>query len=266
MYKALVALSSFLFISTASIAQQLPPKNILECAAEVPYGAPVSFPGTVTNCRTGYLVNIDLEAKIPYWTAHTLVPRDAVACLPRDDAFAPDLSLPKGKRAELNDYRKSGYDQGHMVSNADLSFNEIAQKESFLLSNMSPQLPGLNRGVWKQLEVATRAWAYTLDTNVTVYAGNIWNENSKTIGENKVKVPDYLYKIIIFNKTNQSIAFLFPNREALGGNLSPFQVSVDKIEKLTGNTFNIPDNKLVINSMPPVDTKKVTDDKRSICK
>jgi len=255
-----------LFTSSAFASEQLPPKPLIDCLSEVPYGAPVSLPGTVTNCRTGYLVNIDLEAKIPYWTAHTLIPRDAVSCLPREDAFAPDLSLPKGKRAELADYRKSGYDQGHMVSNADLSFNETAQRESFLLSNMSPQLPGLNRGIWKQLETATRAWTYTLDTNITVYAGNIWNENSKTIGESKVKVPDYLYKIIIFNKTNQTIAFLFPNREALGSNLPSFQVNVAKLEQLTNITFNIPDSKLLVNSIPAVDSKRVTEDKRNLCK
>lgn len=265
MKKILAAL--FLVIgSTVAYSQQLPPRPIIECSGEVPFGAPMSRPGTVTNCRTGYLINISLQAKIPHWTAHTVVPTDSVACLPRDDAFAPDLSLPKGQRAELEDYRKSGYDQGHMVSNADLSFDPRAQKESFLLSNMSPQLPGLNRGVWKQLETATRAWAWTTQSHISVIAGNVWNENSKTIGPNKVVVPDYLYKIVIMHNTRTSYAFLFPNREALGSNLMAFQTTVAKVEEMSGFTFGVPDNKLIINQTPIIDAKKVTEDKRALCK
>lgn len=256
----------FTFGTVAAFAQQQPPKPIIECINEVPFGAPLSKPGTVTNCRTGYLVNISLEAKIPHWTAHTVVPTDSVACLPRDDAFAADQSLPRGKRAELDDYRKSGYDQGHMVSNADLSFDPQAQKESFLLSNMSPQLPGLNRGVWKHLETSTRAWAWGQQTEISVIAGNIWSESSKTIGPNKVVVPDQLYKIVIMHKTRTSYAFLFPNREALGSDFLAFQVPVAKVEEISGYTFNIPDNKFIISQVPPVDYKKVTEDKRALCK
>lgn len=264
MIKYFIAL--FLLLPSIANAQQLPPKPAIECVNEIPFGAPLSKPDTITNCRTGYLINISLDAKIPHWTAHTIVPSDSVACLPREDSFAPDLSLPKGKRAELEDYRKSGYDQGHMVSNADLSFSEIAQKESFLLSNMSPQLPGLNRGPWKHLETATRAWAWTSKSNISVIAGNIWDANSKTIGPNKVVVPDQLFKIVIVHNTKQSYAFLFPNREALGGNFQSFQTTTAELEKVTGFTFNVPDNKMLKNPILPVDSKRLTDDKREACK
>lgn len=262
--KKYIFLGALFLATSAFAAEQAPPRPIGECLAEAPFGVPVTAPDTVTNCRTGYMVNISLDAKIPHWTAHTLSPRDAVSCLPRDDAFAPDLSLPKGKRAELDDYRKSGYDQGHMVSNADLSFSEQAQRESFLLSNMSPQLPGLNRGVWKQLETATRAWSYTNNVPVSVIAGNVWTAQSKTIGPNKVVVPDQLFKIVIMN--GRSYAFLFPNREALGSDLLAFQTTVMNVEKITGFTFNVPDNKMVVNQTPIIDSKKVTEDKRNLCK
>lgn len=265
--KKIITLFFLLIASTTfSLAQQAPPRPIVECANEVPFGAPISKPGTATICRTGYLTNVDLVAKIPYWTAHTLVPSDVTACLPRDDAFAADQSLPKGQRAEPSDYSKSGYDQGHMVSNADLSFSAQAQKESFLMTNMSPQLPGVNRGVWKLLETSTRAWAHGYNTPVTVYAGNIWSATSKTIGANKVVVPDYLYKIVVFHNTRQSIAFIFPNKEVLGSNLGAFQTTVAELERITGNTFQVPDNKMMKNIIPVADFKKVTDDRRSICK
>lgn len=264
--KKILTLIFLAFSYTLALAQQAPPRPIVECASEVPFGAPISKPGTATICRTGYLTNVDLVAKVPYWTAHTLVPSDATSCLPRDDAFAADQSLPKGQRAEPSDYAKSGYDQGHMVSNADLSFSAQAQRESFLMTNMSPQLPGVNRGVWKLLETSTRAWAHGINTPVTVYAGNIWSANSKTIGPNKVVVPDYLYKIVIFHSTRQSIAFIFPNKEGISTNLPAFQTTVAELERITGNTFQVPDNKGMKNLIPVADFKKVTDDKRALCK
>lgn len=264
--KTLLTALFFTFASTVAIAQQAPPRNIIECASEVPYGAPVTKQGTVSICRTGYLTNVDLVAKIPYWTAHTIVPNDAISCIPRDDAFAADQSLPRGQRAEPSDYAKSGYDQGHMVSNADLSFSVQAQKESFLMTNMSPQLPGLNRGVWKLLETSTRAWAHGYKHTYTVYAGNIWSAQSKTIGANKVVVPDYLFKILINHNTRQSIAFIFPNKEGLSTNLAAFQTTVAEIERVTGNIFPIPDNKFIKNNIPVADYKRITDDKRAVCK
>lgn len=264
--KKILAFILLAFSASFALAQQAPPRPIVECATEVPFGAPVTKPGTATICRTGYLTNVDLVAKIPYWTAHTIVPSDATSCLPRDDAFAADQSLPKGQRAEPTDYAKSGYDQGHMVSNADLSFSAQAQKESFLMTNMSPQLPGLNRGVWKLLETSTRAWAHGNNTVVTVYAGNIWSANSKTIGANKVVVPDYLFKIVVFHNTRQSVAFIFPNKEGLSTNLPAFQTTVAELERITGNTFQVPDNKGMKNPIPVADFKKVTDDKRALCK
>jgi endonuclease G len=124
----------------------------------------------------------------------------------------------------------------------------------------------LNRGVWKQLETATRAWSYTNSTPVSVIAGNVWNANSKTIGPNKVIVPDQLFKIVIIHNTQRSYAFLFPNREALGSDMTAFQTTVDNVEKITGFNFNMPDNKLVINQTPVIDSKKVAEDKRNLCK
>jgi endonuclease G len=54
------------------------------------------------------------------------------------------------------DYEKSGYDRGHLAPAADMGFSKITMAESFYYSNMSPQVPGFNRGIWKQLEEQTR--------------------------------------------------------------------------------------------------------------
>jgi endonuclease G len=255
-----------LFAYNANAAEQVPPLAVAQCAAQVPYGMPSAPSGTSTICRKAYLLNHDGNAKIAVWTAHTLTAKNAVGCLPREDAFAADQSLARGKRAELADYLRSGYDQGHMVSNADLSWDRQAANESFYLSNMSPQLPGLNRGIWKLLETGTRAYAHKNNTSVTVYAGNMWYPTSKTIGPNKVVVPDYLFKIIIDNNSKKTFAFIFPNKEGLGNELPKFQVSVADVEKATGLVFPVPDAKTLKNALPIFDYKKIADDKKSICK
>ena len=255
-----------LFAFNSYAAEQIPPLPVAQCAAQVPYGMPSVPSDTTTICRKAYLLNHDGNAKIAVWTAHTLTAKNAIGCLPREDAFAADQSLPKGKRAELADYLRSGYDQGHMVSNADLSWDRQAANESFYLSNMSPQLPGLNRGIWKLLETAARTHAYTNNTSVTIYAGNMWYPTSKTIGPTKVVVPDYLFKIVIDNNAKKSYAFIFPNKEGLGNDLIKFQVSVSDIENASGLSFAVPDAKNVKNTLPTFDYKKITDDKKVVCK
>ena len=249
----------------ARSAEQSQPKPITSCMQFLPYGIPATKTGTVI-CRTGYALSHDATAKIPSWVAYTLKPSTAISCLPRDDAFAPDQSLPKGQRAELVDYQKSGYDQGHLANNADMSFTVDAARESFILSNMSPQLPGLNRGVWKLLETSVRAWAYQYKHSYTVYAGDVWSVTSKTIGPNKVVVPDYLYKVVIDNDTKKSIAFIFPQREGLGSDVSAFQVTVADVEKAAGYSIPVPDMKTIKNPIPTSDFKKLTDDKKKQCK
>jgi endonuclease G len=256
-----------LMASNVKAAEQAPPLPFDHCAKMLPYGAPSVTNNTKTICRTGYLVNHDPIAKIPVWVAYTMQPATAISCLPRDDAFAPDQDIPKGLRAELVDYQKSGYDQGHLAPNADMSFSAQAAKESFLLSNMSPQLPGVNRGIWKQLESSVRAWSFNQKHPVTVYAGDIWTIKSKTIGPDKVVVPDFLWKVVIDQTTNKSLAFIFPHVEGLNAtNLAPFQTTVADVEKATGLVIPVPDAKNIKNPIPPADLNAVTNAKKAACK
>ena len=84
--------------------------------------------------------------------AYRLTGKAATQKLPRKDHFIVDTSIPKGYRAELSDYRGSGYDRGHLAPYAAMDFSRYSAGQSFLLSNMSPQLAGLNRHGWAQLE------------------------------------------------------------------------------------------------------------------
>ena len=110
-------------------------------------------------------------------------------------------------------------------------------KESFYYSNMSPQLPGFNRGVWKRLEEQVRSWANLYDT-IYIVTGPILTEGLKTIGENEVSIPEFFYKAILdYSQPNvKGIAFVLPNASSKN-ELSSFVISIDSLEKLTKINF-----------------------------
>ena len=259
-----------LFPATAVAWEQSSPHPIEQCASYTPWGIPSTKVGNTVICRHAYILEYDIIAKIPLWVAYTLTPDYAVGCIPRSNSFAEDDSLPDWQQSELDDYAKSGYDIGHIASAASMAFDQTAMQESFLLTNMSPQLPGLNRGIWKVLEVSERTWAWTTKHTYTIYAGNIYTKGkSKTIGRNSVVVPDYLYKIVVDNNTQQVQAFLFPHTEGQGTDLSVVSTSVTHIEQLSGVSFPLPagvDKTAKATRVWPADFKVLATAKKSQCK
>lgn len=255
-----------LFATVALAQQQVQPVD--SCRAQVPWGTPPNTKADVTPiCRMGYFALHDNQAKIPVWVSYVLTSERAIGCYPREDAFAPDQSIPKGRRAELSDYYKSGYDIGHVANNADMSWHPGVQRESFILSNMYPQLPGLNRGIWKMLETAARSWAWGRQTNLTIMSGAIYDiNNTKKIGANGVVVPSGFWKIIIDNNTKETLAFIFPHQEGLGSDLTKVQVTVADIEKVIGAPFSVPSDKNVKVPLWPTFSKAMADEKKKVCK
>ena len=111
--------------------------------------------------------------------------------------------------------------------------------QSFLLSNMAPQIgPGMNRGIWKDLEEHVRTWA-THRGAVYVITGPIYSHNmsTKTIGADHVAVPAYFYKIIYDPAKHQAIAFVIPNESIRSYDLANYLVSVKTVESQSGLNF-----------------------------
>ena len=148
----------------------------------------------------------------------------------------PDVST---ESASPKDYRKSGYDRGHLCPSAAMSFSKEPMLETFYMSNMSPQKPGFNRGIWKKLETKVRKWAIE-NEKIYVVTGPIFypDKEHKEIGSNGVDVPDAYYKIILdFREPDlKAIAFIFPNQKSKEP-LSTFVVTVDHAEEVTGIDF-----------------------------
>lgn len=241
------------FLPFSVFADQSPSRPMSACESQAPYGWPqTNRPNTTPLCRNAYALLHDNMAKVSPWVLYTLTPEHTVGCVVRTNAFAADQSLPVGQRSELIDYYKSGYDTGHIANDGDMSWNPIVERESFILSNMAPQLPSLNRGIWKLLETGVRTWAWQTGHSFTIYAGSIYTSNSPTIGPNHVVVPDAFYKIVIDNNAQKSMAWIFPHKENLGTNLTVYQVTVQDVENSTGIVFPVPDDKSVRNVMLPI--------------
>jgi len=206
-----------------------------DCQEYTKYGVPATS-GDIL-CRKGYLLAHDPVRKTPIWVIEHLTVDKVNGSLPRKDSFKADPDLPKGRRAELADYKKSGYDQGHMAPSADMAWDEQAMSESFYLSNMVPQVGiGMNRGIWKDLEDKVRKW--TLDRkSMYVFTGPIYSDNYESIGENEVAVPNHLYKIVFDPERNEAISFIMPNRQLKSSDMPKFIVTICEIENKTGLNF-----------------------------
>jgi endonuclease G len=101
---------------------------------------------------------------------------------------------------------------------------------------MVPQEPNNNRGIWKQLETFVREWTLK-GMDIYVVSGTIYSRNSKTIGDNKVGVPDKIWKVIIDKNTGHSIAFIFPNTALPVVDLLKYATSVKAVEDATAIKF-----------------------------
>ena len=192
--------------------------------------------------RKGYVLGYNSDKKIADWVSYHFTDTYCVKNTKRKNDFRPDPDLQSGQRAELVDYDKSGYDRGHLAPAADMARDPQTMSESFLLSNMAPQVGvGFNRGIWKKLEEKVRGWVLQ-KKNIYVFTGPIFaNPNYKTIGPNRIPVPTHFYKIIVSctepGENLDAIAFILPNAKNPDNLLPQFITSIREIEKRTGLDF-----------------------------
>ena len=170
------------------------------------------------------------------WVAYELSRERVSGSAERTNNFRVDRKVNSGS-AVLNDYKGSGYDRGHLVPAGDVRFSKLAMSESFYLSNISPQTPSFNQGIWKKLEKQVRTWAYENEHLYIITAG-VLSSCSSTIGHNKVGVPDYYYKVILdYNEPEiKAIALVLPNKKGTQ-QLSYYVTSIDYVESITGIDF-----------------------------
>ena len=195
--------------------------------------SPTTHQGVVVDHRYYSLSYVE-EHEQAEWVCYHLVDTSLIKKVERKDHFRSDPLIITGS-ATLEDYKGSNYDRGHLAPAADMLFSERAMLTSFFLSNMSPQEPSFNRGIWKKLEALIRSWAVE-KKSLHIVTGSIFENNKGYIGSNKVTVPGAYYKVIYADKDQKMIGFVLPN-QATTSSLQNFIVSVDAIEDLTKIDF-----------------------------
>ena len=131
--------------------------------------------------------------------------------------------------ARPTDYARSGYDRGHMVPAEDQRWSAQAMADSFLMSNMAPQKPCSNRGLWKKLEGQVRDWAEKYN-ELFVVTGPITSETDDAIPNTKIRIPKRFFKVVLEKKNGtKAIGFIIPNN-CTKGDLKQFSVPVREIE------------------------------------
>lgn len=155
----------------------------------------------------------------------------------RSSTFSPDKLLPKIHQVTSSEYTNTGYDRGHLCPAADMYWDEQAMADCFLMSNICPQNPDLNRISWKMLETLCRKWVQTEGT-LYIVCGPVYLKRKEEIGYHKIRVPDGYFKVILSLRdgNEKAIGFYYENnsRKMLPGDAS---VSVDEIEIITGMDF-----------------------------
>jgi len=226
---ALSAVSSFAW-------DQRAPLPVQQCIVHSPYGFAQTQRTAQPICREGYLVAYDAPVKIPVYVAYTLKPENALGCFPRTNAFVADQSIQGGARPD--DYVGTGYDKGHAVPDGDLSYSQIVEYESFLMTNMYPQHGSLNRGIWKLLETSVRGWAVQTNQSYTIFVGAMYGASNETF--KGIVIPHAYYKIVINNNTGAVAGWRFPHTKPyvnLGNDLTKFRVPVAQIQQEAGVRF-----------------------------
>ncbi len=178
--------------------------------------------------------------EVAEWVCYTLTKEKLVKVTNRLNNFRPDTLITTGS-AELSDYKRSGYDRGHLAPSADMAWSIESNSDSFLLSNITPQIHAFNSGKWKELEEQVRAYAKFFD-EIFIVTGPILEKPSSqfnSIGANKVCVPEYFYKVLLAKNSEgiyESIGFIMPNQKCEDELLS-YVVSVNDVEKRTNLDF-----------------------------
>ncbi|RMB56762.1 DNA/RNA non-specific endonuclease [Dokdonia sinensis] len=240
LYPLLVILLTLGYLFFEKYANEKLDQPIVEAGMEVKehtndYFLPTSTTGQIVH-HNYYSLSYSEPDEQAEWVAYELKKSQLKNSDFERPYFEVDPAV-KTKSAHWRNYKKSGYDRGHLCPAGDREFSKQAYEETFLTSNITPQRHDFNAGVWNRLEQKVRYWASQYD-GVFVVTGGILKDKIGTIGDEKVTVPESFYKIV-YDRSGDNIkmlAFLMNHVESKKP-LYSFVTSVDQIEKLTGIDF-----------------------------
>ena len=231
--------------TNSSTASPTAPSQDAETA--IHYEIPQYEAGTATTeqilKRTAYTASYNQKTRNPNWVGWVLTAEHTDGPYERKGIkFEEDEEVPT-PRARYSDIRESecGYQRGHLCPAADNKWSFKTQKEAFLMTNICPQNGDLNQRDWKYLEQDCREWALKYG-KIYIVAGPIFNKKRpKTVGENKVAVPDAFFKVVLMvpesgGKDAKAAGFVYDNKEGHHP-ASHYQKTIDEVERMTHLDF-----------------------------
>lgn len=221
----------------------VPPSASLHLVLGNPSNAATGNPNNYLMEREGYALAYNRDRGTANWVSWQLN-ADWFGDTDRQDNFRQDGGLPTGfYQVTPNDYRGSGYDRGHIVPSADRTLSVQANSATFLMTNILPQAPDNNRGVWRELEEYARDLVYQQDRELYIIAGAYGEQG--TLANGRLTIPSRLWKVIVVldqpgqgvagvSPSSTVIAIDLPNGNDLSDDWRTYQTSIDRIEVATG--------------------------------
>jgi endonuclease G len=163
-------------------------------------------------CYSSFAILHSGKSRTPIYVAERLNKAQLTNKMTRGNRFFADARLPRAERAELEDYKNSGLDRGHMAPAGDMSTPE-SMAQSFSLANMVPQSVEGNRHAWANIEKATRKYVMRAAGDVFVITGPVYGLHPPTIGVNKIWVPQHLFKLVYDPSTGRAWAHWLENSD-----------------------------------------------------
>ena len=195
-----------------------------------------------------FIVCYDNVRKMPVWVGYKLTRSLLRGGAARTDNFRPDPVLDAADQATLDEYKGSGYDRGHMAPAAAFKRSVEAMSTTFLLTNMVPQTPALNRRIWRTLESEVRKitdWAsavFVFTGALTLTPDGQPRSDNKRLTKTGATIPSHTFKAILVQINNTEVAavgVVMPNLfGGLSRSLNEYIVPIDQIEKSLGNEID----------------------------
>lgn len=208
------------------------PLEIPSMRPETRYGLPAA---DLLLFNRSYVIGYSNLFRQPRYALELIDPLNSAVEVDRIDSFRVDHRVDEKFRSDLADYSGTGYDRGHLVCSADRRARDIHNSETFLLSNMSPQAPELNRGMWKTLEESIRTMSADM-AEVYVICGPIFDVGRPIETVGPVPVPHAFFKSVLAESVSGSLkvySFILPNSECQQ-DLPDYLVRTGEVEARTG--------------------------------
>ena len=230
-----ILLPLLLALLTAVDGSAVPPvKSPAERSVNLLLGIPSESDQMID--RSGFALGYSKSRRQALWVSYILTAEHLNSPqVKRSNKFRPDPLL-KFTPVRPQQYNRTGFDRGHLAPASDMTYSRETMEQSFYMTNISPQLPACNRGIWKRIETQIRAWARQ-ESRLYVITGPVFTGESRFMKNTDISIPDAFYKVALdMTPPMKMIAFIVPNR-ASKKPVRSFVVTVDEVEAITGMNF-----------------------------